>query len=149
MADLLDPKERSARGTALQEKIYGQCPPDPQTPWEESVRDFVYAEVWNRPGLDMRARFLIAIAGAALCRFPEGTIQGVIQGALRTGELRIDTPLPPKPNQPAPAATPAPAAPAAAAAPVPPPEKRLSPLEMLRLERQQAKAAAKVAGASK
>jgi hypothetical protein len=32
---------------------------------------------------------------------------------------------------------------------MPPPEKRLSPLEKLRLERQQAKAAAKVAGASK
>ena len=69
-----------------------------------------------------------------------------ISHTLGTGELRIDTPLPPKPNQPAPAATPAPVA---AAAPMPPPEKRLSPLEKLRLERQQAKAAAKVAGASK
>ncbi|HEX3725519.1 MAG TPA: PPC domain-containing protein [Pirellulales bacterium] len=59
---------------------------------------------------------------------------------LGTGELRIDTPLPPKANQPA-AAAPMPAAAAAA-----PAEKRLSPLEKLRLERQQAKAAAKAAG---
>lgn len=66
-----------------------------------------------------------------------------ISHTLGTGELRIDTPLPPKPNQPATAA-----APAAAAAPAPPAEKRLSQLEKLRLERQQAKAA-KPAGEAK
>ena len=86
---LLDPKERSARGAALQAKIYGQQPAEPQTPWEESVRDFVYAEVWNRPSLDLRARFLIAIAGAALCNFPESTLNGVVRGALRSGELSL------------------------------------------------------------
>jgi hypothetical protein len=52
---------------------------------------------------------------------------------LGTGELRIDAPLPPKPN-----ATPA-AAPAAAAAPMPAaaPMKRLTRLEQLRLEKEQ------------
>jgi hypothetical protein len=52
---------------------------------------------------------------------------------LGTGELRIDTPLPPKAD--------APAAPAAAA-PMPeqPPEKRLTRLEQLRLDREKAKA---------
>lgn len=89
MSALLDPKERTARGVALQTKIYGEAPAAPQTPWEESVRDFVYAEVWNRPGLDLRARFLIAIAGSALCRYPESTIEGVVAGALRTGELSL------------------------------------------------------------
>ncbi len=63
---------------------------------------------------------------------------------LGTGELRIDTPLPPKPAQAA-AGAPMPAAAAAAA---PPAEKRLSQLEKLRLERQQAKAA-KTAGGAK
>lgn len=84
-----NPQERSARGAAIQESIYGQKPDQPQTPWEESVRDFVYAEVWSRPGLDLRSRFLIAIAGAALCRYPEATIDGVVRGALRTGELTL------------------------------------------------------------
>ena len=55
-----------------------------------------------------------------------------IQHTLGTGELRIDTPLPPKANEPAPmpvaAAAPAPAA--------PPAEKRLSRLEKLRQEKQ-------------
>ena len=81
MSTLLDPKERTARGVALQTKIYGEAPSAPQTPWEESVRDFVYAEVWSRPGLELRARFLIAIAGSALCRYPERTIDGVVAGA--------------------------------------------------------------------
>ncbi len=55
---------------------------------------------------------------------------------LGTGELRIDTPLPPKANEPAPM-------PQAAAAPAPeqPVEKRLTQLEKLRLAREQAKAA--------
>jgi hypothetical protein len=52
-----------------------------------------------------------------------------------TGELRIDTPLPPKENEPA-----APA-PAPVATEEKPPEKRLTRLEQLRLERQQKKAA--------
>jgi hypothetical protein len=55
-----------------------------------------------------------------------------IQHTLGTGELRIDTPLPPKANEPAPmpvaAAAPAPAA--------PPAEKRLSRLEKLRQDKQ-------------
>ncbi len=68
-----------------------------------------------------------------------------ISHTLGTGELRIDTPLPPKP-----AAAAAPAAPApVAAAPMPAAEKRLTQLEKLRLERQQAKAAPKVPGEAK
>ena len=43
MSKRLDPDERSARGTALQTHIYGQTPAEPQTPWEASIRDFVYA----------------------------------------------------------------------------------------------------------
>jgi hypothetical protein len=55
---------------------------------------------------------------------------------LGTGELRIDEPIPPKADAPVAAAAPAPMPEAA-----PMPEKRLSLLEKLRLERQQAKAA--------
>jgi hypothetical protein len=59
-----------------------------------------------------------------------------------TGELRIDEPLPAKAAEPAPAA-------AAAPAPMPdkPPEKRLTRLEQLRLDRQKEKAAAKAKAA--
>ena len=55
------------------------------------------------------------------------------------GELRIDVPLPPKPDAPAVAAVPTPQ-PAAENKPA---EKPLSPLEKLRQERAKAKAAMK------
>ncbi len=54
---------------------------------------------------------------------------------LGTGELRIDAPLPPKPNAPPPAAAPAAPMPMPAAAPAP--MKRLTRLEQLRLEKEQ------------
>ncbi len=58
-----------------------------------------------------------------------------ITHSLGSSELRIDVPLPPKPNAPPPAAEPAKAAAPAPAAP--PAPKRLSPLEKLRLEKQE------------
>ena len=61
---------------------------------------------------------------------------------LGTGELRIDEPLPPKPDAPAVAEAPQPMPEAK-----PEPEKRLSLLERLRLERKQAKEAAVAAAA--
>jgi hypothetical protein len=80
-----------------------------------------------------------------ICRATIAANGEPIVHTLGTGELRIDEPLPPKPET---AAAPAPMPEAAAAAPMPPAEKRLSPLEKLRLERQQAKQAraAKSAG---
>lgn len=89
MSKLLDPAERSARGAEVQARINGQPVPPPETPFQESIRDFVYAEVWSRPGLDLRARYLIGVAGAALCRFPEATIDGVVRGALKSGEISL------------------------------------------------------------
>jgi 4-carboxymuconolactone decarboxylase len=60
-----DPQERSARGAAAQAELTGAAAREPRTPLEASVRDFIYAEVWTRPDLDLRARFLISLAGAA------------------------------------------------------------------------------------
>jgi 4-carboxymuconolactone decarboxylase len=86
---MLDPAERSARGAELWEKIYGFPSPGFSTPLEQSIRDFICAEVWSRPGLDLRTRYLIGIAGAALCRYPEVILEGLIAGALRNGELTL------------------------------------------------------------
>ena len=55
MSGLLDPAERSARGAALRADITGQTD-TPADLWDESWRDFIFAEVWSRPGLDRRAR---------------------------------------------------------------------------------------------
>lgn len=86
---LLDPKERSARGLALQAEIVGKPANDAATPVQESWRDFVFAEVWSRPALDHRARYLIAMAGAALANADDETLDGYVRGALRGGVLTL------------------------------------------------------------
>ena len=84
---LLDPKERSARGAAIQAEATGSAAADATTPYQQSMRDFVFAEVWNRPGLDRRARYLIAIAGAAMCAGQGDQLAGYILGALKSEVL--------------------------------------------------------------
>ncbi len=89
MATTLDPAERILRGIAIGRQATGAAAAEPATPVEASWRDFVFAEVWNRPGLDRRARFLIAIAGAASAAAPAATIEAYVRGALTTGDLSL------------------------------------------------------------
>jgi 4-carboxymuconolactone decarboxylase len=86
---LLDPRERSAKGVAIQSEVTGRETRAPATLYEESWRDFVFAEVWTRPGLPRRARFLVAMASAATCGFAESELDGFVRGALTTGELAL------------------------------------------------------------
>jgi 4-carboxymuconolactone decarboxylase len=86
---LLDPAQRSARGLAIQAEVTGQPAPAPATLLEESWRDFVFAEVWSRPGLDRRARYLISLASAAMCNGQAGYLDGYVRGALASGTLSL------------------------------------------------------------
>lgn len=85
---LLDPAERSARGAEIQAQVTGRDAA-PATLLQESWRDFVFAEVWSRPGLDRRSRFLIALAGAAFAAADDASMDGYVRGALQTGELSL------------------------------------------------------------
>src|ERR1700761_3588935 len=89
MTQLLDIAERSARGVAIAGEITGKPLPAPATPYQESLRDFVWAEVWSRPGLDRRARFLIALAGAAVAGADPTTLDNYVRGALTTKDLSL------------------------------------------------------------
>ncbi len=84
---LLDPKERTQRGVQLQSELQGKPATEPTTLLEASWRDFIYAEVWSRPGLDRRSRFLISIAGAACEGSSNDIVDNYVRGALTTGEL--------------------------------------------------------------
>ena len=86
MTALLDPAERTARGLALQADVTATPAPTAATPVQESWRDFVYAEVWSRPGMDRRARFLVSIAGAVIANAEAAILDGYLRGAL-TGNV--------------------------------------------------------------
>lgn len=87
---LLDPKERMERGSANQSKLLAQAPTEPKTLLESSYRDFIFAEVWNRPNLDLRSRYLISIASASTVETPGDVLDGYIRGALTQKELTLE-----------------------------------------------------------
>ena len=85
---LLDPAERTARGAKLQAELTGVPAAEPATLVQASWRDYVFAEVWARPGLDLRSRFLIAMSSAAGASDSAAT-ERYVQGALSTGNLTL------------------------------------------------------------
>lgn len=89
MTQLLDIAERSARGVAIGTEVEGAPPAPPATPYQESWRDFVFAEVWNRPGLDRRARFLIAMSGEAMSGGDPVRLASYVKGALTSKALGL------------------------------------------------------------
>jgi 4-carboxymuconolactone decarboxylase len=86
---LLDPAARSQLGERQQTELLGQPATAPGTLLEASWRDFIFAEVWSRPGLDRRSRFLISIAGAACEGGRPDVLDGYVHGALKLGELTL------------------------------------------------------------
>ncbi len=83
---MLDPAERSARGAKLQAEYTASEVQVASTPVGQSWRDFIFAEVWSRPGLELRARFLISLASAAGAG-DRAAVNGYVRGALQTGTL--------------------------------------------------------------
>ena len=83
----LHPADRTALGAKLQAELTGTSATQPATLLDASWRDYVYAEVWSRPGLDLRSRFLIAMssaAGANDAAATEAYVRGALQGAALT-----------------------------------------------------------------
>jgi 4-carboxymuconolactone decarboxylase len=86
---LLDPAERTRTGVSRQSELLGAPAPEPGTVFEASWRDYVFAEVWTRPGLDRRSRYLISIASAACEAGRPDVLDGYVRGALKLGELTL------------------------------------------------------------
>jgi 4-carboxymuconolactone decarboxylase len=85
---LLDPAERTRRGAKAQADLLAVPAAEPGTLFESSLRDYVFAEIWTRPGLDLRARYLIAMASAANVG-DEAATDAYVRGALANNELSL------------------------------------------------------------
>ena len=85
---LLDPAERTLRGAKAQADLLAVPAAEPGTLFESSWRDYIFAEVWTRPGLDLRSRYLIAMASAATVGDRAAT-EAYVRGALVKGEATL------------------------------------------------------------
>jgi 4-carboxymuconolactone decarboxylase len=86
---LRDPAERGRLGLQQQTELLGAPAPQPGTLLESSWRDYVFSEVWTRPGLDRRSRYFIAIAAACCQGGRADVVDGYIRGALTLGEITL------------------------------------------------------------
>lgn len=92
MSDL-DLNLRSEVGRQLQSELsgaIGASPAEPTTLLQTAKRDFVYAEVWSRPGLDRRSRFFIAVASAVCAGASDNSLDFYLRGALALGEIKLN-----------------------------------------------------------
>lgn len=80
---------RRTAGKACFESVLGFAPPEnPETPLMRAAQDFVFAEVWNRPGLDTRSRRWITLACVTAARSPIA-MRTYAKAALDSGEISL------------------------------------------------------------
>lgn len=80
---------RRRTGQQSFEAILGfAAPADPATPLMEAAQDFVFAEVWNRPGLDRRSRRWITLACVAAAG-SHTAMRAYIHAALASGDISL------------------------------------------------------------
>ncbi len=84
-----DPIERRATGIRLMSEIIDRQPPANPTLLEETIRDFGFAEIWSRPGLDRRSRRWIALSGCAATGMTE-PLEEYVHGALKSGDITLE-----------------------------------------------------------
>src|SRR5690349_15633907 len=83
------PEDRRERGLAVYRELMAQEPPAVSSPRAAALIDFVFAEIWPRPGLSVRDRRLIALTCAGGADAAQ-TIGDLMYGALKCGDLSYD-----------------------------------------------------------
>src|ERR1700730_6721985 len=84
-----DPAERMRTGATKYNEVFSVPAPQPRTLLQSSWRDYIFAEVWTRPGLDRRSRFMISMAGAAMSAGSPEPLDKYIRGALSSGDFTL------------------------------------------------------------
>ena len=78
--------DRARRGAETFEKVVGRPIHPAGSPFTEAAQNFVFAEVWARPGLDLRSRRWITLACVCAARAPIA-IKTYMQAALDSGDI--------------------------------------------------------------
>lgn len=84
-----DPLQRTRIGVQQQSELLATPVDEPRTLLQASWRDYIFSEIWTRPGLDRRSRFLISISGAACEGGRPDVLDGYIRGALTLKEFTL------------------------------------------------------------
>jgi len=63
-------------------------PPEPTTPLEQATFDFVFGDVWSRPGLTRRERRWVTLACVAAADAPKA-IEDHVYAALNSGDIEL------------------------------------------------------------
>jgi 4-carboxymuconolactone decarboxylase len=64
-------------------------PPPATTPLEQATRDFVFGQVWSRPGLSRRDRRWVTLACVAAADSP-GPIEEHVYAAMNSGDIELE-----------------------------------------------------------
>lgn len=81
--------DREAKGRATFESVLGfVLPPGDGTPMTQAARDFVFAEVWSRPGLDRRSRRWITLAAVTATGAPTA-MRTYARAAIDSGDITM------------------------------------------------------------
>lgn len=81
--------DRARLGAETFEKVVGRPIHPANSPFTEAAQNFVFAEVWSRPGLDLRSRRWITLACVCAARAPTA-IKTYMQAALDSGDITAE-----------------------------------------------------------
>ncbi len=81
-------EERSQRGRDTFREILGFPAQAPATPLTQAAQDFIFSEVWSRPGLDRRSRRWITLA-CVTAAGASTAMRTYAKAALDSGEITM------------------------------------------------------------
>ncbi len=88
--------DQSPKNDALADRIYRDVmtvePTPPTTPFEAATQDFVFADVWARPGLSRRDRRWVTLACVAAADSPE-PMDAHVYAALNSDDIELEAML--------------------------------------------------------
>ncbi|MDH6436659.1 4-carboxymuconolactone decarboxylase [Streptomyces sp. SAI-144] len=86
----VDASAQEGRGEQTAAEVLGSAGlPSSQTPFGRASRDFLYGQVWSRPGLSRRDRRFVTLTCVAAADAPE-PIEEQVRAALASGDISLD-----------------------------------------------------------